>query len=167
MKQPSFVIIKPEGIARGLVGDILNKFAQVKLEIIAMRIVEAKREIVKEHYRHIRKEPFFNGVVDHLMGRFHNQKKLILIIYYGERAVHLCREIAGATNPEKADPQSIRGAFGRITAQGLYENIVHVSSDPKETQREIKLWFSPGDILGNLYPAKIKTNRMYKKKEWL
>lgn len=167
MKTPSFVIIKPEGIARGLVGDILNKFAQAKLEIVALAIVEAKRKIVEEHYRHIRKEPFFKGVVDHLMGRFHNQKKLILIIYFGENASHRCRKIAGATNPKEADPQSIRGAFGRITARGIFENIVHVSSDAEESEREIKLWFKPDDILSKLYATKITTNRFFKKKEWL
>ncbi len=167
MKTPSLIIIKPEGIARGLVGDILNKFTKAKLEIIALKIVEARRKIVEEHYRHIRKEPFFNGVVDHLMGRFHNQKKLILIIYYGENAIHRCRKITGATNPKEADPESIRGSFGRITARGLYENIVHASSDEEETKREIRLWFNPEDICAKLYPTKIKTNRLHKEKEWL
>ena len=167
MKQPSLVMIKPEGIARSLVGDVLNKFAEANLEMIAMRIVEAKQKIVEEHYRHIKEEPFFNGVVDHLLGRFHKQKKIILIIYYGENAIERCRKITGATNPQEADPQSIRGAFGRITAQGLFENIVHVSSDKREAEREIKLWFKPDDILIKLYSTQIKINKSHKKKEWL
>ena len=76
------------------------------------------------------------------------------MIFYGKDAVKKCRAIAGATNPEKAAPQSVRGSYGRITTKGIYENVVHVSSDLQEAQREIKLWFNPDDIIVDLYPVK-------------
>ena len=63
--------------------------------------------------------------------------------------------MAGATNPEQADPTSIRGSYGRITTKGVYENVVHVSSDPAEAEREIKLWFTPDEVIVDLYPAKV------------
>ena len=77
-----------------------------------------------------------------------------------------CRELAGATNPEKADPTSIRGSFGRITTNGVFENVLHVSSDRREAQREIKLWFEPDDIVEELYPTQIKILKSVKKKAW-
>jgi nucleoside-diphosphate kinase len=57
------------------------------------------------------------------------------------------RKIAGATNPEEADPTTIRGAYGRITTKGVYENVIHSSSDPKDAEREIALWFKPEEIV--------------------
>ena len=100
------------------------------------------------------------------MGKYHQQKKLIAVIYYGENAIARCRTIAGATNPEEADPESIRGAYGRITTKGVYENVVHVSSDAAEAEREIKLWFSPADVTMDIYPVKYKTVSTHKEKVW-
>jgi len=77
-----------------------------------------------------------------------------------------CRTIAGATNPEEAAPDSIRGSYGRITTAGIFENVVHVSSDKEEAEREIKLWFDPDDITTNLYSTKTKTVNACKKKVW-
>jgi nucleoside-diphosphate kinase len=65
----------------------------------------------------------------------------------GKDAIAVCRRVAGATNPEEAHRRSIRGAFGRITQQGVWENLVHVSSDRKEARREIKLWFKGHELL--------------------
>jgi len=80
-------------------------------------------------------------------------------VYYGEDAIKKVRNICGATNPEEADPVSIRGAYGRITTKGVYENVIHASTNPEESEREIKLWFGPDEIIVNLYPTKtVKVN---------
>jgi nucleoside-diphosphate kinase len=76
------------------------------------------------------------------------------LVYWGGDAIKKCRELAGATNPEEADPTSIRGSYGRITTSGVYENVIHVSSNEPEAEREIKLWFEPLDIIVDLYPTK-------------
>ncbi|MBF0512232.1 MAG: hypothetical protein HQL13_07910 [Candidatus Omnitrophica bacterium] len=65
----------------------------------------------------------------------------------GDEVVLKCRTIAGATNPEEADPKSVRGKFGRVTTKGVFENLVHVSSDPREARREIALWFKKNELL--------------------
>lgn len=166
MKQPALVIIKPDGISKGLIGSIITKFEKTELEIIAMHVAKATRELAEEHYKHIRGTPFFNGVISYLLGEFHEQKKLLAIIFYGDKAIKKCREVAGATNPEEANPRSIRGSFGRITTRGIYENVVHVSSDPDEAEREIKLWFSPDDVTLNLFPTKFKMIDGIKKRVW-
>lgn len=167
MKQPALIIIKPDGISKKLVGNVFTKFAQAGLEIVAIRITKTTRELAREHYKHLSGEQFFNDTVSYFCGKFHKEKKLMAIIYYGEDAIKKCRKIAGATNPEEAAPDSIRGSYGRITTAGIYENVVHVSSDKKEAEREIKLWFDPGDIVVDLYSAKTKTGNACKKKVWL
>lgn len=167
MKQPALIIIKPDGISKKIVGNVLMKFAQTGLEIIAVRIAKATRKIAEEHYKHLKTKPFFNDVVSYFCGEFHNEKKLLAVIYYGEDAIKKCRIMAGATNPEEAEPESIRGSYGRITTSGTYENVVHVSSDKKEAEREIKLWFDPDDIIVNLYPTTTKILKNHKKKVWL
>jgi nucleoside-diphosphate kinase len=88
------------------------------------------------------------------------------LIYWGKEAIQKCRELAGATNPEEADPTSIRGSYGRILTSGLYENVIHVSSNIEEAQREIKLWFSPDEIIVDLYPTKDAVIKEYKMKTW-
>ena len=165
MKEPALVIIKPDGTTKGLVANILTKFARPDLEIVGVRIVRPTRTLAEEHYKHIKNKPFFEETVAYFLGRFHKEKKLLAIIYYGKDAIVQCRKIAGATNPEEADPNSIRGSYGRITTQGIYENVVHVSSNKNEVQREIKLWFEPGDIVINLLPAKV-IESVYRRRIW-
>ncbi len=72
---------------------------------------------------------------------------MVAMVFEGKSAVKQCRDIAGATNPEEADPRSVRGKFGRVTTKGVFENLVHVSSDNKEALREIKLWFKSSELL--------------------
>ena len=93
-------------------------------------------------------------MVSFLLGKFYKEKRILAIIYFGDDAIKKCRAIAGATNPEEAHPESVRGAFGRITTQGLFENVVHVSSNASEARREIKLWFSPEEVTVKLFPEK-------------
>ena len=166
MKEPVLAIIKPDGISKGLVGPVLTKFAQADLEIIALKVTLSTREIAEEHYKHIKDKPFFEPTVSYFLGEGYKNKKLLAIIYYGEDAIKKCRKIVGATNPEEAHPFSIRGAYGRITTKGIYENVVHVSSDKKEAKREIKLWFEPEQISKKLYKTVNKTIPNVQKKVW-
>ncbi len=166
MKEPVLVIIKPDGISKGLLGAIFSKFSEADLEIIAIKIRRATREIAEKHYDHIKSEPFFKGVIDYFLGVGYKRKEILAVIYYGEGALKKCRKIAGATNPEEAHPFSVRGCYGRITTKGLYENVVHVSSDKKEAKREIQLWFEPQEIAGQLYPTSLVKISNQKKRIW-
>ena len=166
MKQPALVIIKPDGISKQLIGNVFTKFDKTGLEIVAIRIARASRKLAEEHYAQLKGRPFFEDVVSYLAGKFHKEKKLLTMIYFGEDAIKKCRKIAGATNPEDAEPDSVRGSYGRITTAGIFENVVHVSSDKKEAEREIKLWFEPDDIIVNLYPTITKVDASCKKRVW-
>jgi len=77
------------------------------------------------------------------------------------------RRLVGATNPEEADSVSIRGAYGRITTQGLYENVIHTSSNTEEAEREIKLWFKPDEIIVDIYSVKTIEIDKAKQRVWV
>ena len=78
------------------------------------------------------------------------------LVYIGEGAIKSVREVVGATNPENAEPTTIRGKYGRITSEGVFENVVHASENEKEAEREIKLWFRPDELVMTLYPIESK-----------
>ncbi|MFB3919685.1 nucleoside diphosphate kinase [Candidatus Velamenicoccus archaeovorus] len=152
--QATLILIKPDGLKRSLTGNILTRLSETKLEIVAAKMVRVSRELAAEHYRHLKDKPFFEDVLRYLMGEFHDRRKVMALIYWGEGAITKCRSLAGATNPEEADSVSIRGSYGRITTRGVYENVVHVSAIPEDAEREIKLWFEPDEIIVDLYPTR-------------
>jgi len=129
-------------------------------------MVRVSQQLAEEHYCHLRDKPFFNDLIKYIRGELHDRRKVMALVYWGEGAIEKCRGLAGATNPEQAEATSIRGSYGRITTSGVYENVIHVSSDAQEAQREIKLWFSPEEIIVDLYPQKCLVEREYKRKAW-
>jgi len=164
--QATLILIKPDGLKRSLTGYILTRLSETKLEIVAAKMVRVSRELAAEHYRHLKDKPFFEDVLRYLMGEFHDRRKVMALIYWGEGAIAKCRSLAGATNPEEADSVSIRGSFGRITTRGVYENVVHVSAIPEDAEREIKLWFDPDEIIVDLYPTRTVVETK-EKRAWL
>jgi len=154
-REQTLILIKPDGLSKSLTGNILTRLSESRLEIAAAKCVRVTRELAEEHYKQLHAKPFFDEVIRYLMGEFHDRKKVMAFIYVGENAIKWVRAIAGATNPEQADPVSIRGAFGRITTYGVYENVIHASENLAEAEREIKLWFQPDEIIFDLYPTKV------------
>ena len=140
------VLIKPEGVQRAIVGEIINHFNKPSLKIVALKMVKPSVALVKKHYILLKNKFFYAQIADHLTGKFHQGAPVVAMIIQGKGSVKKCRLIAGATNPKEADPKSIRGKYGRIK-NGLFENIVHVSSSPEEAKREIALWFKKSEII--------------------
>ena len=105
------------------------------------------RRLAREHYKLLRNKPFFDQIVDYLSGKLHGGSPVVAMAFTGNKAVNKCRAIAGATNPEDADPRSVRGKLGRVTTKGVFENLVHVSGNTKESARELKLWFKKHELL--------------------
>ena len=153
MNQATLVLIKPDGLKKSLTGNILTRLSETKLDIVGAKIVRVSRELAQKHYAMLKDKPFYEDLLKYLMGEYH-KKKVMALVYYGEDAIQKVRNICGATNPEEADPVSIRGAYGRITTKGVYENAIHASTNQEESEREIKLWFTPDDIILELYPTK-------------
>lgn len=156
MNQQTLVLIKPDGLKKSLTGNILTRLSETKLEIVAAKIVRPSKEVAEEHYERMKGKPFFNGLIKYIRGELHDRKKVMAMVYWGEDAINKVRSLAGATNPEEADPVSIRGSYGRITTKGLYENVIHASTNEAEAEREIKLWFQPDEVIVDLYPSKLE-----------
>ncbi len=166
MDEQTLVLIKPDGLKKSLTGNILTRLSETKLEIVAAKICRVSRQLAEEHYEHMKDKPFFKELVKYIRGELHQRHKVMAMVYWGEGAITKVRELAGATNPEEADPVSIRGAYGRITTKGVYENVIHTSRDREEAEREIKLWFAPDEIIVDLYPTKTVQESQIKRRVW-
>ena len=148
--QATLVIIKPDAIKRGLTGAVIAKLDPLRLEMVGAKVVRVSQEQAEAHYKHIQDKPFFRVTVDHLLGKLHGVDYVLVFVLWGPDAIERVRHVTGATHPEKAEPTSIRGAFGRMTTSGLMENVLHASSDAQEAEREIRLWFTPQELLRDL-----------------
>lgn len=153
--QQTLVLVKPDGLIKSLTGNILTELSSTDLIIVGAKVVQVIRELAEEHYQHLREEKFFDELIRYIMGEFHT-KRVLALVYQGENATSKVRKVVGETNPEKADPTSIRGKYGRITSKGVFENVVHASENEKEAEREIKLWFRPHELVQAIYPVEAK-----------
>lgn len=156
--EATLVLIKPDAIARGLTGAVLTRLDQLGLRVIGAKAVRVSRRLAAEHYQALRGKPFFEGLIQHITGQLHGVNYVLALVYAGPGAIARVRRAAGATNPEQADPASLRGRFGRNTA-GVMENVLHASSDAREAEREIALWFRPGELLSPRRTAKPSRTR--------
>jgi len=152
MIEQTLVLIKPDGLKKSLTGNVLTRLSETKLDIVGSKIVKVSRELAIDHYNHLKDEPFFEELIKYITGEYH-KKKVMALVYWGEDAIGKVREICGGTNPEKADAVSIRGAYGRITTAGVFENVIHASANQEDAEREIKLWFGPDEIIADVYPV--------------
>ncbi len=147
MKEHVLVLIKPDGVHKGIAGLVMDRFLEDGLGLAGLKAVSVSRALAQKHYKYLKPQGFFKGIVSYLMGDLHQGAPVVAMVISGDNAVRKCRAIAGATNPEEANPKSVRGKFGRITTKGIYENLVHVSSSSEEAAREIALWFKPNELL--------------------
>jgi len=157
-QQQTLVLIKPDGIIKSLTGNIITELSDTGLKIVGTKIVQVTRELAEEHYQHLREEKFFDELIRYIMGEYHT-KRVLALVYQGENAVNKVRRFIGSTDPEKAEPTTIRGKYGRITSKGVFENVVHASENEKEAEREIKLWFRPKELVQTIYPTESKETK--------
>jgi len=166
MVEQTLVLIKPDGLKKSLTGNILTRLSETKLEIAAAKMVRVSRELAEKHYVHLKGKPFYEELIKYIMGELHDRRKVLAMVYYGEDAISKVKELAGATNPEEADAVSIRGAYGRVTTKGLYENVIHASANNQEAESEIKLWFKPDEIIFPTYETETVVRRNVKERVW-
>ncbi|MVU76182.1 nucleoside-diphosphate kinase [Nocardia sp. ET3-3] len=135
MTEQTLVLIKPDGVARGLVGEIITRIERKGLKIAAMKLVNVSEEVAVSHYAEHAERPFFGSLIE-----FITSGPVVAAVLEGERAIAAFRQIAGGTDPvEKAVPGSIRGDYALETQY----NLVHGSDSPESAKREIDIWF-PG-----------------------
>jgi nucleoside-diphosphate kinase len=128
----SFVMIKPDGVRKALVGECIRRFEQRGLRPVEMKMLTPSRDLAENHYGVHRDKPFFEGVV-----QFITSGPVVAMIIEGESAIAAIRQTVGATRPLEAAPGSIRADY----ALEVSENIIHASDSPETAQQEIRLWF--------------------------
>lgn len=145
--EKTLVLIKPDAIEKRVIGIALDRLERLDFELIAARMVKVTPELAAEHYRHLKDRPFFPALVDFMTGKRNPgaRGRIMALVFKGEDAIHRIREAAGATDPLKADPHTIRGAMGR-TVNGIMENVIHASENAADAEHEIALWLKPGDM---------------------
>ena len=153
--EQTLVLIKPDGLVKSLTGNIIDKLSESELVIVGAKIVAVNKELAEDHYKELKDQKFFDDLIQYIMGAYHTRRVLALV-YEGENAIKRVRHITGDTNPESANPTSLRGKYGRITTSGVFENVVHASSDPVDAKREIQLWFSPSELSKAIFETEEK-----------
>ncbi len=134
----TFVMVKPDGVQRGLVGEIVRRFEQRGLRIVAMKMVQVTPEFAHQHYAvHVGK-PFFEGLI-----RYITSGPVVAMVLEGTEAIAAARSTMGATNPLKAAPGTIRADL----AMEMGRNLVHGSDGAETAQFEIGLWFRPEELV--------------------
>ena len=132
----SLVLVKPDGFARGLTGEVLRRIEAKGYGLVALQVLTATPEMLADHYAEHVGKPFFEPLV-----AFMSSGPVTAIVIEGEQCIKGFRSLAGATNPTEAAPGSIRGDLGRDWGRPVQENIVHGSDSPESAQRELAIWF--------------------------
>jgi len=136
-KQRTFVMIKPDGVQRGYIGEIINRFEKKGLKIIALKMISVNKDLAEKHYGIHRGKPFFEPTVKYI-----TSSPVIAMVLEGFNAIELVRNMMGKTNPVEATPGSIRGDFGQFIGR----NIIHGSDGLDTAKFEINLWFTSEEI---------------------
>lgn len=134
----SFVMIKPDGVERRLVGEIIRRFENRGLRLVGMKMLVPDRTLAEKHYDVHRERPFFGELV-----RFVTGGPVVAMAWEGEQAITLIRKMMGATKPEEALSGTIRGDY----TTSIQTNLVHGSDAPETAVTELALWFQPGELL--------------------
>ncbi|WP_377643533.1 nucleoside-diphosphate kinase [Oryzobacter terrae] len=134
----SLVLVKPDGFARGLTGEVLRRIEAKGYTLVALQVLTPDVERLHRHYAEHEGKPFFEPLVS-----FMSSGPVAAVVIEGERCIEGFRALAGATDPTASAPGSIRGDLGRDWGEKVQKNIVHGSDSPESAAREIGIWF-PG-----------------------
>jgi len=135
--EKTFIMVKPDGVQRGLVGEIVNRFEQKGFKLVSAKLMQVSNELAEEHYGEHKERPFFGELVE-----FITSGPVFAMVWEGEEVIKTSRNMIGATNPQEATPGSIRGDY----ALTVGKNIIHGSDSPESAEREINLWFNENEV---------------------
>lgn len=133
MTERTLVLVKPDGVQRGLVGEAISRIERKGLKLVAMDLRQVDRELAEQHYAEHDGKPFYESLVE-----FITSGPVLAAVVEGPKAISAFRQIAGGTDPvDKAAPGTLRGDYGLE----VQYNLVHGSDSPESAEREIKMWF--------------------------
>jgi nucleoside-diphosphate kinase len=134
----TLIIVKPEGVQRGLIGNIITRFEQRGLKIVALKLISISPALAEQHYGVHKGKPFYPGLVKHI-----TSGPVVVGVVEGPKAISVVRTTMGPTNPAEATPGTIRGDF----ALEIGFNIIHGSDGPETARQEINLFFKPEELV--------------------
>lgn len=134
--EKTFIMVKPDGVQRGLIGEVVRRFEQKGFKLAGAKLMQITKELAEEHYGEHKERPFFGELVD-----FITSGPVFAMVWEGEDVIKTSRNMIGATNPVEANPGSIRGDF----ALTVGKNIIHGSDSPESAEREIGLFFQDSE----------------------
>ena len=136
--EKTFLMVKPDGVQRNLIGEILSRFEKKGFQLVGGKLMNISKELAEEHYGEHKERPFFGELVD-----FITSGPVFAMIWEGENVITTARQMMGSTNPKDAAPGTIRGDFGVTVGK----NIIHGSDSPESAVREIGLFFNNEELV--------------------
>jgi nucleoside-diphosphate kinase len=136
--QRTLILLKPDAVQRRLVGTLIQRFERKGLRLVAMKLVQASRELAEKHYAVHKGKPFYDSLLQFLVAG-----PTVALVWEGREAVTVARTLMGTTDGTKAPPATIRGDF----ALSVQNNLVHGSDSPENAASEIALWFKPDELI--------------------
>ncbi|CAF0879579.1 unnamed protein product [Adineta steineri] len=133
----SFIMIKPDGVQRGIVGDVIRRFEQKGYKLVGLKMIQAPRALLESHYEEHKGKKFFEPLLTYV-----GSGPCVAMVWEGLNVISVGRKMLGATDPSKAEPGTIRGDFSIVTGR----NICHGSDSETAAKREIDLWFRPEEV---------------------
>ena len=134
--EKTLVLVKPDGVARGLVGEVIARIEAKGYTVVALRMLQADRALLERHYAEHQGKPFFEPLVEFMMSG-----PIVALVAQGNRVIEGFRSLAGVTDPTVAAPGTIRGDLARDQGTKVVQNIVHGSDSPESAAREIAIFF--------------------------
>lgn len=135
--EETYIMIKPDGVQRGLVGEIITRFEKKGFKLSGLKLFQCPKDLAEEHYKDLKSKPFFPKLIDYI-----TSGPVVCMAWEGIGVVASARKLIGSTNPLQAEPGTIRGDLAVQTGR----NVVHGSDSPENGQREIALWFKEGEV---------------------
>ena len=136
--EKTFLMVKPDGVQRQLIGDIVARFEKKGFQLVGAKLMQISTELAEQHYGEHKERPFFGELVD-----FITSGPVFAMVWEGENVIATARQMMGATNPKDAMPATIRGDF----AATVGKNIIHGSDSPESAEREIGLFFKEEELV--------------------
>ncbi|MBU4246528.1 MAG: nucleoside-diphosphate kinase [Nanoarchaeota archaeon] len=136
--EKTLILLKPDAVQRAIAGEIVSRFEKKGLKIVGMKLINVSKELAHTHYSEHKEKPFFPGLVD-----FITAGPTLSLVVEGDNAIAVIRRLVGATNPQNADPGTIRHDFGMVTGR----NLIHASDSAASATREIALFFKKDEII--------------------
>jgi len=139
-RERTFLMIKPDGVLRGLVGDIIKRIEAKGLKIAGMKLVWVNKNLAEKHYNEHKGQPYYELLVNYV-----SSAPSVAMVLEGRKAIEVVRRLVGATDPANAEPGTMRGDLA-IERRTVIFNLVHASDSPKSAAREISIFFDDNDI---------------------